>query len=107
MPEWRGSYDLEWTGQRGSLGYRASWIDRYSERGGEVFPGTRNRVGAVLYHDLRAGWRATERLSLQLGVDNVGDVQPPLLVNADEGNTDLSTYRALGRGYWLRLSARL
>jgi outer membrane receptor protein involved in Fe transport len=107
VPEWRGSYDLEWSGPRWSLGYRASWIDSYSERGGEVFPGTRNRVGAVLYHDLRAGWRVSERLRLDLGVDNVGDVQPPLLVNADEANTDLSTYRALGRGFWLRLSARL
>lgn len=107
VPEWRGSYDLDWSVGRGSLGYRASWIDHLNERGGEVFPGTRNRVGAVLYHDLRGKWRATERLVLEVGIDNLGDVQPPLLVNADEGNTDLSTYRALGRGFWLRVSAGL
>ena len=31
----------------------------------------------------------------------------PLLVNAGAANTDLSTYRALGRGYWLRITVRL
>ncbi|NCO18463.1 MAG: TonB-dependent receptor, partial [Gammaproteobacteria bacterium] len=85
----------------------ASWIDALDERGGEVFPGTRKRVGAVLYHDLRLGWRPDDRLSFDFGVDNLSDVQPPLLVNAGAANTDLSTYRALGRGYWLRITARL
>ncbi len=107
VPQWRGSYDLDWRSSVWSMGYRASWIDSLDERGGEVFPGTRNRVGAVLYHDLRLGWQPDERLSFELGVDNLSDVQPPLLVNAGAANTDLSTYRALGRGYWLRITARL
>lgn len=107
VPLWRASYDVEWSGERWALGYRASWIDRLDERGGEVFPGTVHRVGAVLYHDLRAAWQATDRLRIEGGIDNLSDVQPPLLVNADEANTDLSTYRALGRSYWLRIRARL
>lgn len=107
VPKWRGSYDLDWRMTPWSMGYRASWIDALDERGGEVFPGTRKRVGAVLYHDLRLGWRPDDRLSFDFGVDNLSDVQPPLLVNAGAANTDLSTYRALGRGYWLRITARL
>jgi len=103
IPEWQGLYDLAWRRGAWSLGYQAQWIDAIDERGGEVFPGTVNRVGSVLYHDLRAGW-AAGRWRVNAGVDNLTDVAPPLLVNADEGNTDLATYRALGTSFWLRLA---
>lgn len=103
IPQWQGLYDLGWRSGSWSLGYQAQWIDAIAERGGEVFPGTVNRVGSVLYHDVRAGWRASEHLALSAGVDNLTDVRPPLLVNADEANTDLATYRALGTTFWLRV----
>ena len=34
------------------------------------------------------------------------DIAPPFLANADEANTDLGTYRALGTTFWLRLEFR-
>lgn len=106
IPEWQGVYDLAWSNGRWSAGYQAQWIDSIAERGGEVFPGTIHRAGSVLYHDLRASWRASERWSFSAGVDNLNDVQPPLLVNADEANTDLATYRALGTTFWLHVGFR-
>jgi len=104
IPEWHGNYSATWTRANWTLGYQAQWIDSIDETGGEVFPGTVNRVGSVLYHDLRAGWSSSSGYRIEAGVDNLGDVQPPLLVNADEGNTDLATYRALGTTFWLRLA---
>jgi len=83
------------------------WIGAIEETGGEVFPGTVNRVGHTLYHDTYVGHEWPSRSALMLGVDNLFDDQPPLLVNADEGNTDVSTYRLLGTTFWLRLTQRL
>jgi len=104
IPEWRGVYSIDFSRGRWTLGYQAHWIDSLTERGGEVFPGTVNRVGSVLYHDLRLGVQAGSRWQLDLGVDNLTDVEPPFLANADEGNTDFGTYRALGTTFWLRLN---
>ena len=106
IPEWQGRYRLDWKRERWTLGYSAQWIDAIEERGGEVFPGTVNRAGSVLYHDLFAGV-AFDDWQLTAGVDNLTDVRPPFLANADEGNTDFGTYRLLGTTYWLRLAARL
>ncbi len=104
IPAWQGRYELNWQRGSWSAGYRAQWIASIDERGGEVFPGTVNRVGSVLYHDLRIGWDGNHQWSGSFGIDNLTDVQPPLLVNADEGNTDLATYRALGTLFWLQLA---
>ena len=110
IPEWRGRYHLDWRRGDLKLGYRAQWIDAIEERGGEVFPGTVNRAGSVLYHDLFAeydlGNRVPGRWTLGAGIDNVTDVRPPFLANADEANTDVATYRLLGTTYWLRAEAR-
>ena len=40
----------------------------------------------------------------KVGVNNLFDVSPPFYVNADEANTDVSTYRLFGTTFWLRLS---
>lgn len=103
IPRWRGSVGTQF--QRGPwrLGYDAQWIGALDERGGEVFPGTVNRIDDVLYHDLFAEYSWRGRAALTLGVDNLTDVQPPFFANADEANTDVSTYRLLGTTFWLRI----
>ncbi|MDT8409297.1 MAG: TonB-dependent receptor [Wenzhouxiangellaceae bacterium] len=103
IPEWRGVYGLDWTQADWSIGYQAHWIGPIRERGGEVFPGTVNRAGSVVYHDLHAAWQLQPGLQVSAGIDNLTDVDPPFLANADEANTDLATYRALGTAFWLRL----
>jgi outer membrane receptor protein involved in Fe transport len=104
IPEWQGRYRADWKRDGWTLGYSAQWIDAIEERGGEVFPGTVNRAGSVLYHDLFAGLDLGD-WQLTAGVDNLTDVRPPFLANADEGNTDFGTYRLLGTTYWLRVGA--
>ena len=106
IPEWQGTYSASWTHGAWTLGYQAQWVDAIKERGGEVFPGTFNRVGSVLYHDLRVGWRTPAGFHIETGIDNLTDVDPPFLANADEANTDLGTYRSLGTIFWLRLNFR-
>lgn len=106
IPEWQGNYRVGWRSGAWSAGYEVQWIGAIEESGGEVFPGTVNRVQDTVYHDLTLGYELPTRTSLLLGVDNLLDDQPPLLVNADEGNTDVSTYRLLGTTFWLRLTQR-
>lgn len=107
IPRWRGSYRLAWARGNWGLGYDAQWIGSVTERGGELFPGTGNPVSDQVYHDLSARYRFSDRLSLAAGIDNLTDEQPPFFANADEANTDVSTYRVLGSSYWLRISYRL
>lgn len=107
IPEWQGNYRLDYRAGPWSAGYELQWIGAIAERGGEVFPGTVNRVSDVFYHDVYLGYDWRSNTSLVFGADNVFDDQPPLLVNADEGNTDVSTYRLLGTTFWLRLNQRL
>jgi len=104
IPEWRGQYRLDWRRAEWKLGYRAHFIGAIRERGDEVFPGTVNRAGSVLYHDIDAEWTPAPDWQLSAGVQNLTDIEPPFLANADEANTDLGTYRALGTTFWLRLA---
>jgi len=103
VPEWRSQYRLDWRRGQWKLGYRAHFIGVVRERGDEVVPGTVNRAGPVLYHDIDAEWNAAPEWRLSAGIQNLTDIEPPFFANADEANTDLATYRALGTTFWLRV----
>jgi outer membrane receptor protein involved in Fe transport len=64
-------------------------------------------VPAYNYVDLGAGYAVKEGtlrgLSLQVGVDNVGDKAPPIFPTWQQANTDPSQYDVLGRRYYVRL----
>ena len=107
IPRWRGLYQLTWAGERWELGYKAQWIGGVDESGGELYPGTVNPVSGQLYQDLFAGFLFSPSFNLSAGVDNLADRAPPFFANADEANTDVATYRLLGRSYWLRLQLSL
>ncbi len=104
IPRWKGRYTATWLGERLDLAYAAQWIGALNERGGEIFPGTVNRVGARIYHDLSLGWTWPGGGRISLGVDNLLDRDPPFLANGDVANTDVSTYRLLGRSFRMELS---
>lgn len=107
IPRWQGNYRLTWRSDHWRLGYAAQWIGAMEERGGEVFPGTVNEIPHTVYHDLFATYRLRDRTSLRLGVENFTDEQPPFFANADEANTDVSTYRLLGATFWLGVEHHL
>ncbi|MEX0914348.1 MAG: TonB-dependent receptor, partial [Wenzhouxiangellaceae bacterium] len=96
IPEWRGQYRVDWHRADWKLGYRAHWIGEIRERGDEVFPGTVNRAGAVLYHDVDVEWTPGPGWRLSAGIQNLTDIEPPFLANADAATTDVGTDRALG-----------
>ncbi len=58
-------------------------------------------IPSVTYMDVSFGYTFREKLSIQIGADNVTDKQPPLLYqnNVINANTDVSTYDTVGRFY--------
>ena len=60
------------------------------------------RVDPVLYHDIEAGFRFDSGVTVRAAITNVTDEDPPYL-NIAPANTDVATYRLLGRSYFLEL----
>ena len=63
------------------------------------------RVDPVLYHDIEAGFEFDSDVTVRAAITNVTDEDPPYL-NIAPANTDVATYRLLGRTYFLELSYR-
>ena len=88
--------------------YAAEYIGSYSEHvepwppfGIEFEPFDR-RVDPVLYHDIEAGFKFDSGVTVRAAITNVTDEDPPYL-NIAPANTDVATYRLLGRSYFLEL----
>ena len=60
------------------------------------------RVDPVLYHDIEAGFKFDSGVTVRAAITNVTDEDPPYL-NIAPANTDVATYRLLGRSYFLEL----
>lgn len=104
IPRWRGQYSLSWTHGQWQLGYQAQWIGSLEETGGELYPGTVNKIPGQIYQDLFVGYSFNHSAAVMAGVDNITNKTPPFFANADEANTDVSTYRLFGTTFWLRMN---
>jgi iron complex outermembrane receptor protein len=107
-PSWRASGHIDWHSGLWMASYAAEYIGSYSERvepapeyGIEFEPFDR-RVDPVLYHDIEAGFKFDAGVTVRAVITNVTDEDPPYL-NITPANTDVSTYRLLGRTYFLEL----
>ncbi len=61
------------------------------------------KIDSQLYHDFVAGYEFDYGLKLQAGVTNITDEEPPFIEIGFNATTDPSTYRTMGRGYYVRL----
>ncbi len=113
MARWRALNDLTWS--RGNLS--ASLTTRYVHHVYEApdvadvkEPGyvARRRVPSVTQTDFQIGYRFEDlnNSSIQIGVRNLTDRQPPLIYSGFNASTDMRTYDAIGRYYWMRWTAR-
>ena len=66
-----------------------------------VIPDVTLKIPAKTYLDLTLGYTFWEKLTIQLGVDNLTNEKPPILYqnNVTNANTDVSTYETIGT-YW-------
>ncbi len=110
-PRWRASGHVDWRSGPWMASYAVEYIGSYSERVEPwdafdiFFDPFYRRVDPVLYHDLEAGFEFGSGVSVRAAITNVTDEDPPYL-NIAPANTDVATYRLLGRTYFLELSYR-
>jgi outer membrane receptor protein involved in Fe transport len=107
-PRWRASGYVDWRFGAWTVGYAAEFIGSYSERieprpdYGLFYDAFDRRVEPALYHDIEAGFSFDSGVAVRAAITNVTDEDPPYL-NVAPGNTDVATYRLLGRTYFLEL----
>jgi len=100
---WRALGSIDW-----SMGdFSASWRQRYQSRV-HVFALGDYHVGSWVRHDLSVGYNLSAlKTRIDVGVDNVGDKQPPFFYQAvTNANTDVNTYDTIGRYYWGRVTVK-
>jgi outer membrane receptor protein involved in Fe transport len=109
-PEWKGSLSLDYQWRDFGLAMNWRYIDSMTRLGllpsdPETFP-----VPSYDYVDLIFSYEVAEGLlsglSLNLGVENLGDEDPPLFPSPIAANTDPSQYDVLGRRYFLNMRYR-
>jgi outer membrane receptor protein involved in Fe transport len=111
-PRWRASGHIDWHSGPWMASYAAEYIGSYSERVEPYGPFTdefepfNRRVDPVLYHDIEAGFTFDSGVTVRAVVTNVTDEDPPYL-NIPPANTDVATYRLLGRSYFLELRCQV
>ena len=128
FPRWRGLGTVAW-----NMGpWDASWRARYTGKftlgsnrvGEDSFPagtcyydsttgctlrGFKIHYGARTYNDLQLGYNIEPiNTRVDVGIDNVGDIQPPFLFanNTLNANTDTGNFDTLGRYYWARVTVK-
>jgi len=107
-PRWRASGHVDWRSGPWMASYAAEYIGSYSEHVEPYgsftteFDPFYRRVDPVLYHDLETGFKFDSGVTVRAAITNVTDEDPPYL-NISPANTDVSTYRLLGRSYFLEL----
>jgi outer membrane receptor protein involved in Fe transport len=126
FPRWRAQASVGW--QLGN--FDASWRGRYVGRfrmgspspSQDVFPagtcyygdyctlhGLYYDFGATVYNDIQFGYNIESlNTRIDVGVNNVGDKQPPLLYanNTLNANTDPSDFDLMGRFYFGRITVK-
>ena len=107
-PRWRAAGHIDWHSGPWMASYAAEYIGSYSEYV-EPWPSFdiefepfQRRVDPVLYHDIEAGFSFESGVTARVAITNVTDEDPPYL-NVAPANTDVATYRLLGRSYFLEL----
>jgi len=110
-PRWRASGHIDWRSGPWIASYAAEYIGSYSERVDPIplfeiqLEPFYRRVDPVLYHDIEAGFKFDSGVTVRAAITNLTDADPPYL-NIAPANTDVATYRLLGRTYFMELSYR-
>ena len=105
LPKWKSLLSLGYSWHALSLVGRWNYIDGMRDA---TYPSF--EVPARNYLDLGGSWAfesgPLDGLSLQAGIDNLTDTDPPVFPSYSQANTDPSVYDVLGRRYYLGASYR-
>jgi outer membrane receptor protein involved in Fe transport len=118
FPRWRAQTAVNWNLGPWDASWRMKYIGRFEVGSGEIdqavtavpsFPGFVIRYGATTYNDVQLGYNIEPlNTRIDVGVDNVGDKQPPILYsnNVLNAGTDPADFDLIGRYYFARLTVK-
>jgi iron complex outermembrane receptor protein len=108
LPRWRSLAHVDFDRGPWHFSYSNQWIGGYAECGYVFFQQVQycRRVDDVFYQDVEAALTIRNSLTLRLGVNNLTNQQPPFL-NVNGANTDTSTYRLLGRTFFVAVRYKI
>ena len=102
LPRWKALLTADYAWRDWRLSATLTHVDGMRDAEYRAFT-----VSSASYLDLAAAWALrrgrAEGATLEFGVDNVTDVEPPLFPSYQQANTDPSQYDVLGRRYWVAL----
>ncbi|MGH8113324.1 MAG: TonB-dependent receptor [Rhodanobacteraceae bacterium] len=119
IPRIRGQGTLAWQLGPWNASWRMQYIGSFDvgspvvSRGYSAIPGFTIpyvlHYGAYVYNDIQTGYDIKPlNTTLQVGVNNVFDKQPPLIyeniTGLGNGNTDSADFDVIGRYYWARVT---
>ncbi|KAF1717238.1 TonB-dependent receptor plug domain-containing protein [Pseudoxanthomonas wuyuanensis] len=113
LARWRALNDISWRLGNVSASLTTRYVHHVYEApdvADVTEPGyvAKRRVPSFTQTDFQIGYRfeGLNNSSIQIGVRNLTDRQPPLVYSGFNASTDMRTYDAIGRFYWMRWTAR-
>lgn len=112
LPRWRAAGSVDWRMGRWTAGYAAEFIGSMKEpvrdgpRFGTLFQPFVRPIASAWFHDLDFGFDFDNAVTLHAAILNATDEEPPFVDNVTLANTDVATYRLLGRTFHLELRYR-
>jgi outer membrane receptor protein involved in Fe transport len=128
MPRWRALASVAWNLGPWDASWRVRYIGKFRNGSGkadeDTFPAgqcyynqfgdcsihnIQLHYGARTYNDIQLGYNIEPiNTRVDVGVDNVGDIQPPFLGanNTLNANTDTANFDTLGRYYFARVTVK-
>jgi outer membrane receptor protein involved in Fe transport len=112
-PRWKGNLNVDWSygnfGASVNVDYLGA-VDEFNlnalnalEPGASEDTAFRQRIGAEWYVDLVGRYQFDWGTQLSAGLTNVFDNDPPFILGAQNANTDVDSYRLLGRSWFVQL----
>lgn len=118
FPRWRGLLGVNWADGPWTVNYQLRYIGKFSIGSGspaqafscdKTFKDVVCGYGAWLQSNVSLGYTIQPiNTTVQFGVDNVFDKQPPVMYqnNTINANTDVNTFDTIGRYYWLNATVK-
>lgn len=119
LARWRALNDIRWSKGDWNASLTSRYVHHVDEApdvaplfqpDGTPTPGyvARRRVPSWMQHDIQVGFRFDSgwENEVQIGIRNVTDKLAPLIYSGFNGTTDMRTYDAVGRFFWMRYTAR-
>ncbi|PSW12651.1 TonB-dependent receptor [Photobacterium sanctipauli] len=91
--------------------WAANWTARLIDSVTYQLPGVDQdqyefNVPTVVYHDINGSYLVNDNIKLSLGINNLFDKEPPLMLDTLSANTDSTTYDVAGRFYYANVNVK-